>query len=77
MSTTPKCNQCGADLILKTTRTEKSERCFAAMTVTTYRCSNQICQDEIDKRTAKRLELKAQQDLARQERLKKATAKHS
>lgn len=66
-----KCNQCGSDLILKETKTEKSEKSFASTTVTTYLCSNKSCQEEIDKRTAKRIALKAEQDLARQKRLEK------
>lgn len=67
----PKCNQCGCELILQTTITEKSERSFAPMTRITYRCSNQACQDSIDDRVAKKLALKNEQDLARQKRLEK------
>lgn len=70
-SSTLKCNQCGADLIVKKTTTSKNERSFSSMTVTVYLCSNKECQEEIDKRTAKRLELKNEQDLARQRRLAK------
>lgn len=66
-----KCNQCGADLIVKKTTTSKNERSFSSMTLTIYLCSNKECQEEIDKRTAKRLELKNEQDLARQRRLAK------
>lgn len=68
-SSIAKCNQCGCDLIIQTSRTEKSERSFASTTIITYRCSNQSCQDEIDKKTAKRIELKNEQELARQKRL--------
>lgn len=65
------CNQCGSDLVLQKTTTLKSERSFAPMTQNSYRCSNKICQDEIDKKTAKRIELKNDQEKARQERLEK------
>lgn len=41
------------------------------MTQNTYRCSNKTCQDEIDKRTTKRIELRNEQELARQKRLEK------
>jgi len=70
------CNQCGCDLILKKTRTEKTERSFASITVNTYICSNKECQDEIDKKTAKRIELRNEQELARQRRLEKAHLGH-
>lgn len=66
-----KCNQCGCDLVLQKTTTLKSERSFAPMTQNTYRCSNKTCQDEIDKRTSKRIELRNEQELARQKRLEK------
>jgi hypothetical protein len=66
-----KCNQCGEDLVLQKTTTLKSERSFAPMTQNTYRCSNKACQDEIDKRTSKRIELKNEQEMARQKRLEK------
>lgn len=69
--TNRKCNQCGNDLVLQKTTTLKSERSFAPMTQNTYRCSNQACQDEIDKRTSKRIELKNEQEMARQKRLEK------
>lgn len=71
-SNTPKCNQCGSDLILQATTTEKDQRSFAPMTRMTYLCSNQACQDGINDRTAKRIALKNEQDLARQKRLEKA-----
>lgn len=66
-----KCNQCGCDLILKKTKTQKTDSTFSNTTVSTYVCSNKVCQDEIDKRTAKRIELRNEQELARQRRLNK------
>lgn len=71
LSSNPKCNQCGANLVLKKTTTQKSEHRFASMTQNSYRCSNKSCQDEIDKKLIKRLELKQEQELARQRRLNK------
>jgi hypothetical protein len=67
----PKCNQCGSDLVLQKTTTQKSEHSFASMTQNSYRCSNKSCQDEIDKRSIKRMELKKEQELAREKRLNK------
>lgn len=66
-----KCSQCGSELILQKTIVHQSERSFSATTITTYRCSNQSCQDEIDKKTTARLALKKEQELARQKRLEK------
>lgn len=76
-SLNPKCNQCGADLVLQKTTTQKSEHRFASMTQNSYRCSNKSCQDEIDKKLIKRLELKQEQELARQKRLNKPTTSAS
>ncbi|MDO8498385.1 MAG: hypothetical protein Q7S44_01220 [bacterium] len=67
--TSPTCNQCGSKLILLETKVQKLEKSFSAMTTTIFRCSNKICQDEIDKRTAKRIELRNEQEIARQNRL--------
>lgn len=67
---TPKCNQCGSDLITLNKKTEKIGNSFSPMTTTTYRCSNQECQDEIDRRVSKRIELREERELARQNRLK-------
>ncbi len=64
-----KCNQCGCDLVLVTQKTERIGNAFSAMTKTTYRCSNQECQDEIDRRVNKNLELRQERELARQNRL--------
>lgn len=69
------CNQCGCDLVLQQTNVRKTEHSFSPTTVITYRCSNQACQDEIDKKTAKRIELKQEQDLARQRRLANMSTK--
>jgi hypothetical protein len=69
-STTPKCSQCGSALILVSKITEKLEGYRYAQTSTVYRCSNQDCQDDKDKETAKRLKFKedrAQVDKKREE----------
>jgi len=65
----PKCNQCGCDLVLVKQKTEKIGNAFSPMTTTTYRCSNQECQDEIDRRVTKHLQLREERELARQNRL--------
>lgn len=64
-----KCNQCGSILIIQKTTTLKSENSFSALTQTSYRCSNQKCQDEIDKKILKQIELKNEQEIAKQKRL--------
>lgn len=70
-----KCNQCGSDLIVVESKTQKKETSFSSTTVITYRCSNKACQDEIDKRTAKRIALKNEQEQARADRANKVTPK--
>lgn len=67
----PRCNQCGAELVIQKITTQKNEHSFAATAVTKYQCSNKECQEEIDKRTAKRIEIRTEQELARQKRLEK------
>ena len=66
----PKCNQCGSDLGLVTKKTAQIGNSFSPMTTTTYRCSDQACQDEIDRMVSKRLQLREERELARQNRLK-------
>lgn len=75
ISTTLKCNQCGSELVLQETGVRQTGNSFSSTTVTKYRCSNQVCQDEIDKNTAKRIELKIEQDKAKQRRLANMTNK--
>lgn len=67
-----KCNQCGNDLILQKSSTSKGENSFSPMVQNTYRCSNKACQDEIDKKILKQIELKNEQALAKQRRLASA-----
>lgn len=54
----PKCSQCGSPLILVSKVTETLEGYRYPQTSTTYRCSNDACQEQKDKETAKRLKLK-------------------
>ncbi len=67
---TPKCNQCGSDLVLVKKKTAQIGNSFSPMTTTTYRCSDKACQDEIDRMVSKRLQLREERELARQNRLK-------
>lgn len=67
--TSRKCNDCGSDLILVEEVTMTLGNNLYPITKSTYKCSNQKCQDEADKRNAKRLELKNQQEQARKERI--------
>lgn len=73
-SITPKCNQCGCNLVLVKKKTAQIGNSFSPMTTTTYRCSNQECQDEIDRRVCKRIELREERELARQNRLQLSSA---
>lgn len=65
-----KCIDCGSELILMEVTVHTSGNNPSPITKTTYRCSNDACQEECDKRTAKRIEIKREQDLARENRKK-------
>lgn len=60
----PTCAQCNSPLILVSEKTETIEGSRFPQTTKIFRCSNQSCQDEIDKQTVKRQEQKAERHLA-------------
>lgn len=55
-------------MILVSKVTEKLEGYRYPQTSTVYRCSNDVCQDEKDKETAKRLKLKEDRELVGKQR---------
>ncbi len=57
-SVTLKCSVCNSPLIEVSTVTEKVEGSRFPQTTTVYRCSDEKCQEEKDKQTAKRIKLK-------------------
>lgn len=65
-----KCHGCGSDLILVKVVVHTVDNNPYPITKTTYRCSDDVCQAESEKRAAKKLELKLEQDLARENRRK-------
>lgn|GEM_PF-5768722 len=65
------CSQCGSPLILVDQVTEYIDGSRFPQTTSTYRCSNQVCQDERDKQTAKRVKLQKDKESADQVRLEK------
>ena len=68
---TPKCSQCGSSLILISEVTELREGSRFPQTTIKYRCSNEECQNEKDKQTAKRIKIikdKAENDKIRLEK---------
>jgi hypothetical protein len=69
--TTPKCFHCGSALILVSEVTELREGSRFPQTTIKYRCSNQECQDEIDKQTAKRMKILEDKAINDQKRLEK------
>ena len=69
--TTPTCFHCGSPLILVSEVTELKEGSRFPQTTIKYRCSNQECQDEIDKQTAKRIKIVKDKEIADQKRLEK------
>lgn len=67
----PNCSICGSQLIFISQVTELPEGSRFPQTTIKYRCSNQPCQDEKDKQTAKRMKLmsdKAENDKKRLEK---------
>jgi hypothetical protein len=66
---TRNCSQCGSPLILVNEVTEVKEGSRFPQTSTTYRCSNDSCQAEKDKQTAKRLKILQDKEKADQKRL--------
>lgn len=68
---TPTCFHCGSPLILLSEVTELKEGSKFPQTTIKYRCSNQSCQDEIDKQTAKRVKLMKDKEISDQKRQEK------
>lgn len=58
------CAQCGSKLILIDTITEKIAGNLFPQTTSTFRCSDDECQDRRDKEMQKRLELKKEKEKA-------------
>ncbi len=58
------CFQCNSPLVLITQTTEKIEGGRFPQTTTTYRCTNEECQNEQDKQLEKRLKLKKDKEAA-------------
>lgn len=63
-----KCNDCGAILILVEEITMTLGNNLYPITKSIFKCSNNECQEEADKRAAKKLELKKELDDAREKR---------
>jgi hypothetical protein len=68
---TPACFTCGSPLIFISESTELKEGSRFPQTTIKYRCSNQECQDEKDKQTAKRLKVLKEKEINDQKRLEK------
>lgn len=66
-----KCFDCGCELILMEETTATMGNNLYPITKSVYRCPNKSCQDESDKRTAKRVEIKKEQDAKKALRLNK------
>lgn len=69
--TTPICFQCGSPRIFVSEVTEVREGSRFPQTTIKYRCSNDECQEEIDKQTAKRLKVLKDKEISDQKRLEK------
>lgn len=69
-SLSPKCNQCGSNLILVDEKTEILPNHFSPIVTKTYSCSNKECQENRDKETAKRIKQKEEQVIEAANRVK-------
>ncbi len=67
-ATAHNCSQCGAPLIFVSEVTELREGTRFPQTTTKYRCSNDECQGEKDKQTAKRIKLLEDKAISDQKR---------
>lgn len=65
-----KCFQCGSDLILVSEKSEVLEGSRFPQTTSIYRCSDDKCQEDKDKETAKRIKLKDQRLAETKKRVK-------
>jgi hypothetical protein len=65
-----KCRDCGSNLVLVDVTTYTINNNPSSITQSTYRCSNKACQAESDKREAKRLKVKKDQEEDREARRK-------
>ncbi len=66
----PKCYQCGSELVLIKRTTQKIEGSHFPQTVTIFRCSNKVCQEEKDQEEEKRLRLKEEKEIEKNRRIK-------
>jgi len=73
-TTTPKCFNCGSDLIVVKVETEKTDSSYSQTVVTTYRCSNDECQKDTEKKNAERIEKAQVQAADKADREKKRLA---
>lgn len=67
---TPLCRQCNSPLVFVEKTTQKLENSHFETTTTIYKCSNQACQDDIDKKAEQRKKLAQDQADAREKRVK-------
>ncbi len=64
------CNRCGSELVLITSKTSKITQHISLQTVTTYRCTNEVCQGEIDKRIAENIKFHQNQAILKAKRMR-------
>lgn len=74
-NTTPKCFQCGSDLIFISQETVQPEGTRYPQINTIYRCSNEECQKKKDKEKADRQKLRQSRENTEKERLERMQEK--
>ncbi len=64
-----KCAQCGSKLVLVSIITEKVAGNLFPQTTSTFRCTDDECQDRRDREMEKRMQLKKEKEVADQRRI--------
>jgi hypothetical protein len=66
---TPKCFHCGSNLILISEKSVKRDGSIFPSIVSTYKCSDQKCQNEIDKNMEKRNKMQSDKEKIEKKRV--------
>jgi len=70
--TSRKCHKCGNFLLLVDVQVEKVTKQYSPVTTSTYKCSDEKCQEESEKEMARFVKRRTDQEAAKEERMNKA-----
>jgi hypothetical protein len=69
--TSLKCHECGSYLLLVGQEIETGVGQYSPVTTSIYNCSNPECQADFEKKTAQRMKIHKEQEVAKQKRIEK------